>query len=156
MINTSKDGWKKIGPWAKKRCPEYPWGGYYLKVTDGIQVATACWSGKDNIPGSQPESRRWVELRKDGSFDYLKFEPTHAMPPVKERKRSKNIRLGNEYCGVSVHYSNSKKQIDVHAFHEGGVELDGGSISLREFLYRLGITKEHCFEAFEEIEAVYG
>lgn len=46
--------------------------------------------------------------------------------------------------GIDITYYKSKREIEVRGWYDGFVGIEGGRISLGEFLTQLGITLKDC------------
>lgn len=65
----------------------------------------------------------------------------------------KTIFLGPEDCtreGISITWTPSAKRIDISAWYDSMVGIQGESLTLREFYDRLGITEKDCVKAWDE------
>ena len=51
--------------------------------------------------------------------------------------------------GIDIRWTRSSQRLDIGGWYDSFVALDGGSVSLREFFDRLGITEKDCKNAWE-------
>ena len=51
--------------------------------------------------------------------------------------------------GISIQWTRSAQRLDIGGWYDSFVWLDGGTVSLREFFDRLGITEKDCQKAWE-------
>lgn len=52
--------------------------------------------------------------------------------------------------GINITWTRSAQRIDVGGWYDSCVGLEGGSMSLKEFFDRLGITEKDCKKAFSQ------
>ena len=51
--------------------------------------------------------------------------------------------------GISIQWTHSAQRLDIGGWYDSFVGLDGGTVSLREFFDRLGITEKDCQKDWE-------
>lgn len=52
--------------------------------------------------------------------------------------------------GIDVTWTPSAQRIDIGGWYDSCVGLEGGSMTLREFFEKLGITERDCKKAFSD------
>ena len=53
--------------------------------------------------------------------------------------------------GIEVRWTKSAQRIDISGWYNSFVGLEGGSLSLKEFFDKLGITEQDCKKAFARV-----
>lgn len=52
------------------------------------------------------------------------------------------------HTGIDITYIKSKSELRIGGWYDSMVGISGGSISLKDFFFKLGITKQQCVKAF--------
>jgi len=52
------------------------------------------------------------------------------------------------HTGIDITYIKSKSELRIGGWFDSMVGISGGSISLKDFFFKLGITKQQCVKAF--------
>jgi hypothetical protein len=53
-----------------------------------------------------------------------------------------------KHSGIDITWTPSAQRLDFGGWYDSFVGLTGGSMTLREFFDKLGITEDHCRRAF--------
>jgi hypothetical protein len=66
----------------------------------------------------------------------------------------KRIDLTDEYAhsGIDITWTPTAQRLDIGGWYDSCVGLEGGSLTLRQFFEKLGITEKDCVKAFKQTE----
>jgi hypothetical protein len=66
----------------------------------------------------------------------------------------KRIDLTDEYAhsGINITWTPTAQRLDIGGWYDSCVNLEGGSLTLRQFFEKLGITEKDCVKAFKQTE----
>jgi len=60
-------------------------------------------------------------------------------------------RPNNKHAGIKIEYIKSRKLLNISGWYDSIVGIQPDSITLKEFLTQLGISKKDCIKAFEDM-----
>lgn len=68
----------------------------------------------------------------------------------------RELCLGDGHNGINVLYARQQRELTVYGWYDEARSLEGGEVSLGDFLRELGITLEDCRKALAEPDCIQG